>query len=310
MNDPRVGSVPLSEDVAKKSWLRGVRESRALRLFLQDSGAKVGLAFILIVTALALFAPLLAPYDPTAQSMMSMLQPPGREHLLGTDEFGRDILSRLIFGARPALIVGFFSVVVSLLIGVPLGMIAGYFGGFLDNAITAMIDMLLTFPSLLLALLIVTLVGSSTAVVVFAIGIAHVPIFVRLARSSTLLVRQLDYVSASRSFGTRAVNILRLHILPNIIGPLVVMSTLTIAGAIREEAALSFLGLGIQPPTPTWGNMIRDGVNVILEAPWVAAIPGIGLTIAVLAFNVLGDTVRDIMDPRDLVSSASGGDRR
>jgi ABC-type dipeptide/oligopeptide/nickel transport system permease subunit len=281
------------------------RNGVRLGMLFRDPGARLGLAFIVLIALAAVFAPWIATHDPTAQSVVDLLQPPSVEHWFGTDEFGRDIFARMIHGARPALIVGLSSVLVSLLIGVPLGMIAGYFGGWLDTVVASVVDVMLSFPSLLLALLIVTLVGGSLPVLVLAIGIAHVPIFVRLARSSTLQVRRLDYVAASMTFGTSIRKILLVHILPNIIGPLIVMATLSIAGAIREEAALSFLGLGVQPPSPSWGNMIRDGVSVIFEAPWLALIPGLGLTVTVLAFNIVGDTVRDILDPRDFAASAS-----
>jgi peptide/nickel transport system permease protein len=274
-------------------------------MLLRDPGARIGLVVIGIFGLLAIIAPLVTRYDPTAQSIIDALQPPNADHWFGTDEFGRDVFSRAIYGTRPAFLIGVFSVVVSLVIGVPLGMLAGYHGAWLDVAVTSVADVMLAFPSLLLALLVVTLVGSSVPAIVFAIGLAHVPIFIRLARASTFQVRQLDYVTASRTFGTRHLAILRQHILPNIIGPLIVMATLSIAGAIREEAGLSFLGLGVQPPTPSWGNLIRDGVNVILDAPWLALIPGTCLTMAVLAFNIIGDTVRDVLDPRDLAASAA-----
>jgi ABC-type dipeptide/oligopeptide/nickel transport system permease subunit len=276
----------------------------------RDPAARTGIVFILLIAMLALFAPWIAGVDPTAQNVSDALSPPSAEHWFGTDEFGRDVFSRIVFGARPAIIVGVFSVGFSLLVGVPLGMIAGFKGGWLDIAVTGTVDVMLSFPSLLLALLIVSLVGSSLPVLVVAIGIAHVPIFVRLSRSSTFLIRELDYVAASRTFGGRDFSILRRHILPNIVGPLIVMATLSIAGAIREEAGLSFLGLGIQPPSPSWGNLIRDGVNVILEAPSLALIPGLCLTVSVLAFNIVGDAVRDVLDPRDLASSVSRNARK
>lgn len=274
-----------------------------LDVLLTDRGACTGLILIAAVALIALLAPFIAG-DPTAQSIVHALQPPSAEHWFGTDEFGRDVFSRVVYGARPALFVGLLSVLVSLAIGVPMGMLAGFRGGWFDTAISGTVDVMLSFPALLLALMIVTLVGSNLSVLVLAIGIAHVPIFVRLARSSTLLIRELDYVAASRSFGASERHILLRHIFPNILGPLIVMATLSIGGAIREEAALSFLGLGVQPPQPSWGNLIRDGVTTILEAPWLALIPGLCLTVSVLAFNILGDAVRDILDPRDMASSA------
>lgn len=274
-----------------------------LDVLLTDRGACTGLILIAAVALIALLAPFIAG-DPTAQSIVHALQPPSAEHWFGTDDFGRDVFSRVVYGARPALFVGLLSVLVSLAIGVPMGMLAGFRGGWFDTAISGTVDVMLSFPALLLALMIVTLVGSNLSVLVLAIGIAYVPIFVRLARSSTLLIRELDYVAASRSFGASERHILLRHIFPNILGPLIVMATLSIGGAIREEAALSFLGLGVQPPQPSWGNLIRDGVTTILEAPWLALIPGLCLTVSVLAFNILGDAVRDILDPRDLASSA------
>lgn len=274
-----------------------------LQMLVADRGALTGLIIIGLVVLIAALAPWIAQ-DPTQQSIINALKPPSAEHWFGTDEFGRDVFSRTIYGARPALMVGLLSVLVSVAIGVPLGMIAGLRGGWADTGISAIVDIMLSFPPLLLALMVVTLVGSGLPVLIVAIGLAHVPIFVRLARSSTLLIRELDYVAASRTFGGRDLHILFRHVLPNIVGPIIVMATLSIAGAIREEAALSFLGLGVQPPNPSWGNLIRDGVTTILEAPWLALIPGLCLTVSVLAFNILGDSVRDLLDPRDLASSA------
>ncbi len=282
------------------------RSGAALRLSLlvADRGALVGTILVALIGLIALFAPWLAG-DPTAQSIVNALRPPSSANWFGTDEFGRDILSRVIWGTRPAMLVGLLSVLVSMGIGMPLGMLAGYRGGWIDTTISGFVDIMLSFPSLLLALMVVTLIGSSMTVLIFAIGVAHVPIFIRLARGSTLVIRELDYVAASRSFGGRQWHILLRHIFPNIVGPLIVMATLSIAGAIREEAALSFLGLGIQPPQPSWGNLIRDGVAEILQAPWLALIPGLVLTVSVLAFNIVGDATRDILDPRDLAASAS-----
>ena len=277
--------------------------SLRLDLLVADRGALAGFIIITFIVLVALLAPWIT-VDPTEQSITQAFAPPSMAHWFGTDEFGRDVLSRVIYGTRPALYVGILSVFVSILLGMPLGILAGYRGGWIDTAVSGFVDIMLSFPSLLLALMVVTLVGSSMGVLVLAIGIAHVPIFIRLARSSTLIIRELDYVTASRSFGGRQFHILLRHIFPNAVGPLIVMATLSIAGAIREEAALSFLGLGIQPPEPSWGNLIRDGVITILDAPWLALIPGLCLTLAVLAFNLLGDSVRDILDPRDLSASA------
>jgi ABC-type dipeptide/oligopeptide/nickel transport system permease subunit len=274
-----------------------------LRTLRRDPAAAIGCAVIVIFALLALLAPWISPYDPTTQHIVRASEGPSADFWLGTDEFGRDLLSRIIHGAQPALLIGVLSVAVSIAIGVPIGMLAGYHLGWVDRAVGWVVDIMLALPSLLLALMVVALLGASTLVLVLAIGISHVPIFVRLARGSTLVVRNLEFVSQARSFGASDLHILRRHVLPNIVGPLIIMGTLSIAGAIREEASLSFLGLGVQPPHPSWGNLIRDGVADILESPHLAILPGIALTLAVLAFNMVGDSLRDMLDPRDLTAS-------
>ena len=278
----------------------------AIGLLPHDRGALVGLVILALFVLAAAFAPLLAPYDPLAQRIGHGFLDPGPGHWLGTDEYGRDLASRIIYGARPALVIGVLSVLVSITIGVPVGMLAGYHMGLVDRVVGTIVDIMLALPSLLLALMIVALLGASTGTLVAAIGIAHVPIFIRLARGSTLVVRQLDYVSQARTFGAGTVHILFRHILPNISGPLIIMATLSIAGAVREEASLSFLGLGVQPPYPSWGNLIRDGVANVLTAPLLAVLPGAALTLAVLAFNLIGDALRDMLDPRDLTAGTRG----
>lgn len=285
--------------------------SASWKVILGDPGTAVSAVLIAVTVIAAIFAPLLAPYNPIAQDVTYALQAPGWNHLLGTDDYGRDVLSRVIFGARPALVIGLSSVAVAVLLGAPLGLIAGFRGGWFDTAISGVVDVLLSFPTLLLAIMVVTLAGSGVTVVIIAIGFAQLPIYVRLARGSALVIRELDYVAASRTFGAGQFRILRKHILPNALGPLIVMATLGIAGAIREEAGLSFLGLGIQPPNPSWGNLIRDGVNNILDAPWMALAPGLLLTINVFAFNLMGDTIRDVLDPRNISNDTSerGGER-
>jgi peptide/nickel transport system permease protein len=266
----------------------------------RDVGTRIGACILVVVALAALLAPWVATHDPTVQAIS-----PSTAHWFGTDEYGRDLFSRVVWGARPALIVGILSVLVSTIVGVPLGMVAGLKGGRVDLAVSAIVDVMMSFPSLLLALMIVTLVGSGLHVLVIAIGIAHVPLFIRLARSSTMQLRELDYVAASRTFGGRDSWIIGQHILPNVVGPLIVMATLSIAAAIRDEAALSFLGLGIQPPAPSWGNIIRDGVSAILAAPWMALISGFALALTVLAFNMIGDSVRDVLDPRDIAAAST-----
>lgn len=281
------------------------RRRRRWSMLLADRAASVGIALIAALVLTAVLAPLIAPDTPTAQDVALALRPPSFTHLLGTDDFGRDVFSRIVYGTRPALIIGLCSVLFASCVGTPIGLAAGFLGGWLDTAVSGAVDVLLSFPTLLLAILIVTLAGSGVPVVIVAIGFAQLPIFVRLARGSALVIRELGYVAASRTFGAGPVRILRRHVLPNALGPLIVMATLGIAGAIREEAGLSFLGLGVQPPNPSWGNLIRDGVNNILDAPWLALAPGLLLMASVLAFNMVGDAVRDILDPHNLSSEAA-----
>jgi peptide/nickel transport system permease protein len=275
-----------------------------LAVLVADRSTRISLIVVGGLVAVAALAPVIAPFDPTAQNVTAALQPPSFTHLLGTDDYGRDVFSRILHGTRPALVIGFLSVLFAVCLGVPLGLIAGYAGGWIDSAISGVVDVLLSFPALLLAIMVVTLAGTGLPVVIAAIGFSQLPIFIRLARGSALVIRELDYVAASRTFGAGNWRILRRHLLPNAAGPVVVMATLAIAGAIREEAGLSFLGLGVPPPNPSWGNLIRDGVNNILDAPWLALAPGLLLTASVLAFNLIGDTVRDALDPRDLVAHA------
>ncbi len=284
---------------APASWAQSFRRGFWDPL-LRDKPAFIALLFILALAGLAVFAPLVSPYDPVAQSILQANRPPSAAHWLGTDEFGRDVLSRVIYGARPALAVGLLSVLFAMLIGLPVGILAGLYMGWLDRAVGWVVDIMLAFPSLLMALLIVTLLGSSLPMLVVAIGISNIPLFIRLARSSTLVVKNLEFVHLARTFGASTWWIISRHILPNIVGPIIVMGTLSIAGAIREEASLSFLGLGVLPPAPSWGNLIRDGINSIFDAPHLAVLPGVVLTVAVLAFNMVGDALRDVLDPRGL----------
>jgi ABC-type dipeptide/oligopeptide/nickel transport system permease subunit len=253
----------------------------------------------------AVLAPWIAPYDYTEQHILQTFKGPTQEFLMGTDEFGRDLLSRIIWGTRPALIVGVLSVLVSIGIGVPIGVLAGYKLGWIDRMITWLVDIMLSFPALLLGLMIVTLLGQGIYKVIIAIGISHVAQYIRLARGPTMALRNHDFVRATRALGAGDVRIIFSHILPNIVGPIIIMGTLSIAGAIRMEASLSFLGLGIQPPTPSWGNMIREGVANILQSPWMALFPGLALTFTVLAYNMVGDSLRDMFDPRIVMKGGS-----
>lgn len=268
------------------------------RILKQDRTALCGFFIIVGLFAVAALAPWIAPYDYSDQHILHSFKGPTQQFWFGTDEFGRDLLSRIIWGTRPALVVGVLSVLVSIFIGVPIGVVAGYKLGWVDRTVTWLVDIMLSFPSLLLGLMIVTLLGPGVYKVVLAIGISHIAQYIRLARGPAMALRNHDFVRATRALGAGDLRITFNHILPNIIGPIIIMGTLSIAGAIRMEASLSFLGLGIQPPTPSWGNMIREGVANILQSTWMALFPGLALTFTVLAFNMVGDSLRDMFDPR------------
>ena len=276
------------------------------RILRADRTAFIGFFVIVGLVVVAVLAPWIAPYDYTDQHILHAFKGPSREFHLGTDEFGRDLLSRIIWGTRPALIVGVLSVLVSIGIGVPIGVVAGYKLGWIDRIVTWIVDIMLSFPSLLLGLMIVTLLGQGIDKVIVAIGISHVAQYIRLARGPTLALRNHDFIRATRALGAGDIRITFNHILPNIVGPIIIMGTLSIAGAIRMEASLSFLGLGIQPPTPSWGNMIREGVANILQSPWMALFPGLALTFTVLAYNMVGDSLRDMFDPRIVTKGKQG----
>jgi ABC-type dipeptide/oligopeptide/nickel transport system permease subunit len=259
-------------------------------------GALMAAAMIVVAGA----APLIAPLSPSAQFADAVLKGPGaiERHALGTDEYGRDILSRIIWGARISLQVGLASVVFGFVLGVPLGIYAGYRGAWAEVAVMRATDMLMAFPTLLLALIIVTALGGSLINEILAIGIALTPNFVRLARSLTLSIREQDYIMAARAIGTGQLRVMVRHVFPNALYGLVVVATLYIATAIRTEAGLSFLGLGIPPPTPSWGNILSEGRQYIKCCPWITTFSGLAIMLAVLAFNLVGDALRDLLDPR------------
>ena len=270
----------------------------ALEQFRRSYVGIVGAAlvvFFLLVTALA---PMLAPYDPVATDFASVLTPPTREHPFGTDDIGRDILSRVIHGSRVSLEAGLFTVAVALTIGLPLGLAAGFFGGRVDMLISRGIEVILSFPTLVLALGITAILGPKLIHALFAIGIVFVPHFARLIRGQVLSVKENDYVNAARALGAADVRVMALHILPNCLAPLLVQSSFSISFAILTEAALSFLGLGTQPPTPSWGIMLAMGRGYLEQAPWLGAFPGLAIFLTVLGFNLLGDGIRDALDPR------------
>jgi peptide/nickel transport system permease protein len=266
--------------------------------FRRNRLALVGLVLVAVLALSALLAPWLAPYDPARQSLIEKRARPGAKYLLGADEFGRDILSRVIYGSRVALLVGVLSAAIAVGGGLVLGMIAGFTGGWLDSIMMRGIEILLAFPYLLLALAIVAALGPGSLNTTIAVGVWGIPAVTRIVRGSVLSLRETEYVGAARALGAPALALLRRHILPNVVPSLIVYGTLFMANAILLEAALSFLGLGVQPPTASWGLMVSTGRDVLLVAPHVATVPGLAIMLAVLAFNLVGDGLRDALDPR------------
>lgn len=252
---------------------------------------------IAVFVVVAVLAPWIAPYNPLAQSILKINQGPSWAHWLGTDQFGRDVLSRMIYGSRNSLIFGLLSPVLAAIVGTTLGVVAGYFGGAVDRVISRLVDLLLAFPELLLAIIIAAALGGGFWNVVAVLTVAFVPGFARVARAQTLSVKQEPYIEAAVAVGVSTPVIIFRHIVPNIAAPIVVLVTLWVASAIRLEASLSFLGLGTQPPNPSWGNIIRDGLNNLFGSPWPIIGAGFAITCVVLAFNLFGDAVRDALDP-------------
>ncbi|MGO4675805.1 ABC transporter permease [Bosea sp. 2YAB26] len=276
-------------------------ESRPGRLWLalsQNRLAWIGLALLALIVLVALLAPWLAPYDPLEQNIAARLEPPSAEYWLGTDSFGRDVLSRLIYGARVSLFVGFAAILVAMLVGTTIGVISGYIGGLFDQIVMGVLDVMLAFPTLLLGLMIAAMLGASLENLIIAIAVTEIAPFARVARAPTISLRERDFVEACRSYGCGPVRIMTRHILPNMMSDVVVMSSLWLASAIRTEASLSFIGLGVPPPTATWGGMIREGFENILDAWWLAVFPSLAILVTVLALNLLGDALRDASDPR------------
>ncbi len=270
----------------------------ALAQFRRSYVGLVGGALVVLFLVVTALAPILSPYDPVATDFANVLSPPSRGHPFGTDDIGRDILSRVILGSRVSLEAGLFTVAVALTIGLPLGLTAGFFGGRVDDLISRGIEVILSFPTLVLALGITAILGPKLIHALFAIGIVFVPHFARLIRGQVLSVKENDYVNAARALGARDARIMALHILPNCLAPLLVQSSFSISFAILTEAALSFLGLGTQPPTPSWGIMLAMGRGYLEQAPWLGAFPGLAIFLTVLGFNLLGDGIRDALDPR------------
>jgi peptide/nickel transport system permease protein len=276
------------------------QSKRAFRRTLRARSAQMGLALVAIFLLIGIFAPIVSPYDArTDLNLKERLQPPSKEHPFGTDDLGRDVMTRVIHGARVSLQVGIMVVAISLTIGTLLGLVAGLFGGFLDSFIMRIMDIMLSFPYVLLAIALVAALGPGLRNAMIAIGIVYIPPYARLARSMALSAREEDYVLAARALGTGQRRILFTHILPNGLSPIIVMATLSMGTAVLDSAALGFLGLGQQPPYPEWGKMLVDSMQFILSGSWwVMLFPGLAIMLTVLGFNLLGDGLRDALDPR------------
>ncbi|MRX73757.1 ABC transporter permease subunit [Bacillus lacus] len=289
----------------KKNQPVVVKEEKALtpfqvklRLFLKNKLAVTGAVIVLLFILLAIFAPLIAPYGIREQDLTKRLLPPSGNNWFGTDDFGRDIFSRVIFGARISLWVGFFSVLGSVIVGSFLGILAGYYGRWVDTIISRIFDIMLAFPSILLAIAIVSILGPSLQNALIAIAVINIPNFGRLIRSKVLSVKQEEYITAAKAVGMKDSRILFVHILPNSLSPIIVQSTLAIGTAIIEAAALGFLGLGAEAPNPEWGKMLADSKQYLVQAPWTLIFPGLAIMLTVLGFNLMGDGFRDALDPK------------
>jgi peptide/nickel transport system permease protein len=287
------GEVALIDaDIGEAPW------QRALRHLVKRRAALAGLAVVLFFVALAFLAPLVSPYDPLATNWGAVRKPPSMLHLFGTDEIGRDVLARVIWGARASLAAGLVSVSLALAVGVPIGLVSGYVGGFVDGTLMRMIDAMLAIPFLILAIALAAFLGPSLTNAMIAIGVSQTPIFARLTRGQVLSVKHEEYIEAARAIGNPHHRIVLRHIFLNIVPPLLVQATLAAAAAIIAEASLSFLGLGEQPPDPSWGSMLNTAKNFISQAPWMAVWPGLAIFSLVLSLNLFGDGLRDALDPR------------
>ncbi|HVH78324.1 MAG TPA: ABC transporter permease [Stellaceae bacterium] len=290
--EPLGATALVADEGGERPW------QRTVRLLAQRKTAICGLAVLLFFIALAVLAPLISPYDPLATSWAVVRKPPSALHWFGTDEIGRDVLARVIWGARTSLLAGLVSVSLALAAGVPIGLVSGYLGGIVDGTLMRMIDAMLAIPFLILAIALAAFLGPSLANAMIAIGVSQTPIFARLTRGQVLTVKHEEYIEAARAVGNPHYRIVLRHILPNIIPPLLVQATLAAAAAIIAEASLSFLGLGEQPPDPSWGSMLNTAKNFISQAPWMALWPGFAIFTLVLSLNLFGDGLRDALDPR------------
>lgn len=287
MESSAAAEAPAARSYGGDIWLR----------FRRDPGALVGASIVLAVLLAAIFAPLIAGWDPLAQDLSNQAQAPNSHHLLGTDKLGRDLWSRILYGARISIRIGFAAVGLAITAGTAIGATAGYVGGKADDILMGAMDVMLAFPSIILAIAITTILGPSITNLMIAVGVVYIPQYARLARSSVLGVKEMEYVEAARAVGVSAPVVLARHVLPNILAPLLVQATLGVATAELEAAGLSYLGLGARPPAPEWGAMLNDARDYWLSAPWALVFPGLAITSLVLGFNLLGDGLRDALDP-------------
>ena len=293
-----VEALPAQAPVAAGSTSSVGTARRWWRRFARNRGAVFGLAVFLAVVVMALFAGVLAPYDPVAQGVGPANEAPSRAHWAGTDSFGRDLLSRIIYGARIALAVGIVAVLLAMVVGVTLGLVAGYYGGAVDAVIMRVMDGLFAFPIIILAIAMMAVMGFGVKNVIIAVAVGFIAPFARVTRADVLAVKEEPYIEAARLAGVSGPAIIARHVLPNVLAPIIVQAALRVSGAIITEAGLSFLGLGPPPPTPVWGSMIAEGRNFIVMAPHVSTIPGIALMVTIVGLNLLGDGLRDTLDPR------------
>jgi peptide/nickel transport system permease protein len=290
------GFAPRAPAITTTAASGGLR--RWWRRFARNRGAVFGLAVLAVIVLMSVFAPLLAPYDPLAQGVGPALERSSLAHWAGTDSFGRDLLSRIIYGARIALIVGVVSVALAMLIGVTLGLAAGYYGGWLDIVVMRVMDGLFAFPIIILAIAMMAIMGFGVLNVIIAVAVGFIAPFARVTRADVLAVKEEPYVEAARLAGVSSPAVILRHVLPNVMAPIIVQAALRVSGAIITESGLSFLGLGPPPPNPVWGSMIAEGRNFIVMAPHVSTFPGIALMLAIVGLNLLGDGLRDTLDPR------------
>ena len=272
--------------------------ARLLFVFNRNRISWIGVVLLLILVSLAVFAPVISPYNPVEQHITDQFKGPSAKYWLGTDEYGRDLFTRIVWGARISLTVGTVSVILGMIIGSILGMYAGYKGGVRDELIMRVMDVFMSIPTLLMGLFVVAVLGPNMGNLIIAIALTVVPRFARIARAPTVSIKERDYVEACRAMGFSDLRIMLVHVLPNILGDIMVMGSLWVATAVRIEASLSFIGLGVPPPTPTWGGMVREGFEKMLDSPGASIFPGIFILLTVFAFNLLGDGLRDVIDPR------------